>query len=77
IAWDQAMQDVRAILPQNHFHSWVEPVRLARVDGRQFTGGAYSTFGQEWLEKNNVGPLIAESLGKILGEPVTVTFAVV
>lgn len=76
-AWDQAREDVRAAMPPNHFGSWVKPVRLARVDGRQFTGGAYSTFGQEWLEKHDIGPLIAESLGKILGEPVTVAFAVI
>lgn len=66
VVWNEFLELVKAQINSQSFKSWFEPIRPARLEGKNLTIDVPSQFFYEWLEEHYYS-LISASLKKVLG----------
>ena len=72
--WSRILQVVQAGLPEQAFRTWLAGTKASGLSDAELLVEAPNQFHVEWLE-DKYGPLLQEAAGKILGKPLSISFA--
>jgi chromosomal replication initiator protein len=72
--WTRILQVVQAGLPEQAFRTWLAGTKASGLSEVELLVEAPNQFHVEWLE-DKYGPLLQEAAGKILGKPLSISFA--
>ncbi len=72
--WSKVLEAVQAHLPEQAFRTWLAETMPSGFSEGELLIEAPSQFHVEWLE-DKYGPLLQDAAGKILGKPLTISFA--
>jgi chromosomal replication initiator protein len=72
--WSRILQVVQTGLPEQAFRTWLAGTKASGLSEVELLVEAPNQFHVEWLE-DKYGSLLQEAAGKILGRPLTITFA--
>ncbi|RME09641.1 MAG: hypothetical protein D6802_11540, partial [Ardenticatenia bacterium] len=72
--WNAALGDLQLQMAPSTFDTWMKGTQLLDVsDDGTFVIGAPTIYAVEWLQ-NRLAPLIAQTLERHVGKPVSLTF---
>jgi chromosomal replication initiator protein len=74
--WNKSIAKIEERVGANIIDLWFRPIRLSQIKEQQITMDIPNRFFKDWIE-DNYPEIIAESIGDILGHPVTVRFRIV
>jgi chromosomal replication initiator protein len=72
--WSRILDVVQAGLPEQAFRTWLAGTKPSGLSEGELLVEAPSQFHVEWLE-DKYGPLLHETAAKIIGRPITISFA--
>ena len=72
--WSRILEVVQAGLPEQAFRTWLAGTKPSGLSEGELLVEAPSQFHVEWLE-DKYGPLLHETARKIIGRPITISFA--
>jgi len=73
--WNNSLSKIEERVGNNIIDLWFRPIKLTQLKDQQITIDIPNRFFKDWIE-DNYPDIIAESLGRIMGYPVTVRFRI-
>lgn len=73
--WPDFMKGIAALLPEQSFRTWIQPIRPERLDGNILILHVPTQFHLEWIE-SHYAEQIRQLLAKLTGRELTLSFIV-
>ena len=74
--WKNSLSKIEERVGNNAIDLWFRPVKLSQLKEQQVTLDIPNKFFKDWIE-DNYPDLLSETLGGVLGYPVTVRYRIV
>jgi len=75
ILWEKSTGIIKQKVSSQNFETWIKPVRIAAMDGRQIQLAVPNKFFRDWLVENYV-PLIREAVREASGVDLQIDFKI-
>ncbi len=75
IIWTQSLDIIKNEISQQNFETWINPVKIANIEGNNVSLSVPNKFFKDWLIEN-YHDILSESLSQVLGTSVQITLVV-